>query len=116
MGLGAYQGLTPFSDDNVAGTVKNIKASGPGQLFALKLVNTTAAVAYLQLFALPAASVNLGTTVPYFFIRLNANESVMVAANEPINFNGSGISAAGTTTAGGNTGAQISVTALYLET
>jgi hypothetical protein len=114
MGLGTYQGLLPFNDDNVAATVKQIKL-GPGLVAGLKIVNTTAVAAYLQMFDEAASIVTLGTTPPYVWFRLSANESIMIALNEPITFGGSGVSIAGTTTPTGNTGAILSVTALYLE-
>jgi hypothetical protein len=115
MGLGTYQGSLPFCDDAVGGTVKTVKSGGAILLFGLKLVNTTAAAAYLQMFALPAASVTLGTTPPYLFFRLGSNESIFIGMNEPITFNGAGMSVAGTTTPTGNSAAIISVTALYGE-
>jgi hypothetical protein len=114
MGLGTYQGLLPYSDDNVAATVKQIKL-GPGLIFGLKIVNTTAAAAYLQMFDKAASAVTLGTTVPYVWFRLSANESIMIGLNEPITFGGSGMSIAGTTTPTGSSAAILSVTALYLE-
>jgi hypothetical protein len=114
MGLGTYQGLVPYSDDNVAAVVKQIKL-GPGLIFGLKIVNTTAVAAYLQMFDKAATSVILGTTAPYLWFRLSANETIMIGLNEPITFGGAGISIAGTTTPTGNSAAILSVTALYLE-
>jgi hypothetical protein len=106
-------GALPFFNDGVTGTVKDVKASAAGQLYHLKLVNTTAAVAYLQIFNVKAASVTLGTTVPTWTLRLAASESVNVVMATPVQLGGSGISIAGTTTATGSTGAAISVSALY---
>lgn len=106
-------GASPFFNDAVAGTVVNIKASAAGQLYHLKLVNTTAAAAYLQIFNVKAASVTLGTTVATWTLRLAANESVNIPMACPLGLGGSGISIAGTTTATGLTGAAISVSALY---
>jgi hypothetical protein len=115
--FGSFVGCQPYFNDAVAGTVQQVKA-GAGQLFFLKLVNTTAAIAYLQIFDFLAANVTLGTTTPKWTLRLAANESVSVPMLVPLglgqlNDGTSGISAAGTTTATGNTGAAISVSAIF---
>jgi hypothetical protein len=109
------QGVLPFFNDAVAATVVQIKGA-QGQLYGFKLLNTTAAVAYLQVFSLPSASVTLGVTVADFDIRLAANENVLIPWPMGLGFSGggSGISLAGTTTAGGAVGAAISVTAFFL--
>jgi hypothetical protein len=110
-----FQGAFPFFNDNVAGAAVNIKSNGMALLCGLKLINTTAAAAYLQVFDVPAASVVLGTTVPKFVVPLGASEIMSPESFEPpIQFTGTGLSIAGTTTAGGNTGAQIKVSAWFL--
>lgn len=109
--LGTFIGSLPFANDAVSNTKVTMKA-GRGQLFALKLVNTTAATAYLQLFDKAAADVTVGTTAPDFFFRLAANESVVISTAFPYAF-ANGLVLAGTTTSTGNTGAAISVTAFY---
>lgn len=116
--LGSFVAAQPFFNDAVAGTVVQVKA-GAGQLVYLKLVNTTAAAAYLQIFDLLAASVTLGTTTAKWTVRLAANESVSVPMLLPLGLGQvnslatAGISMAGTTTATGSTGAAISVSALF---
>lgn len=115
MGMGSYQGTLPYFNDAIGGTVTTIK-SGPALLCGLKLVNTTAAAAYLQMFNLPAGAVTLGSTPPYAVFRLASNESVFIGMNEPLGFNGAGMSCAGTTTPGGSSAAIISMLALYCET
>lgn len=123
-------GATGWFNDSVSGTVVAVAQNGPVSIYGLKLVNTTAAAAYLQLFNVPAANVTLGTTVPTFVIRLGSNESVWMpmtvplaisAAGNPltvsangINGTGGGLSMAGTTTATGSTGAAISVSLFYI--
>lgn len=101
-----------YYNDAVAGTVQQIKA-GHGQIYALKLVNTTAAAAYLQVFFAPAASVTIGTTVADFVVPLAANEGTTVYLPVPVGGRGSGLSVAGTTTYNGLTGAAIKVSAIY---
>ena len=109
----SYDGSLPFFNDAVAGTVRQI-AGHQAQLFGLRLLNTTAAAAYLQVFALPAASVTLGTTVADYCIRLAANEGLWIPFVVPVMpSGGTGLSVAGTTTATGSTGAAISVAAFY---
>lgn len=115
--FGTFVGAQPFFSDAVAGTVVAVK-SGYGQLVYLNLTNTTAAVAYLQIFDLASGSVTLGTTPAKWTVRLAANQSLSVPMLLPLDLgklNGStaGISMAGTTTATGNTGAAISVSAMF---
>ena len=116
-------GVTGFFNDAVAATVVPVKQNGPVQVYGLKLVNTTAAAAYLQMFNTPASAVTLGTTAPAFVVRLSANETVWMpmtiplaisAAGNALNVSGGGLSLAGTTTAGGSTGAAISVGLMYI--
>ncbi len=109
-----WQGGLPFFNDAVSGTVVNIKSNGFADLFSVKLVNTTGVTAYLQVFAKPAASVTLGTTVPDFVFRLSANETTNPSdIGPPLQFRGTGLSIAGTTGPGNSTGAIISVSAVY---
>ena len=103
-----FVGGKAFFNDAVAGTKVAAKAA-PGFLYTLKLVNTTAAVAYLQVFDKLAADVTVGTTTPDFCFRLAANESVTIPLELAIQFF-NGITFAGCTTATGSTGAAISVT------
>jgi hypothetical protein len=107
--------INPFFNDAVAGTPVLVKPMGATSIYLMKLVNTTAATAYLQVFAVSQANVTLGTTVPYWVIRLTANESVTAVLGGPIPalIDGAGLTIAGTTTPGGLTGAAISVSLLY---
>lgn len=114
---GTFVGAQPFFNDAIAGTVVQVKA-GVGFIYALKLLNKTAAVAYLQIFDLLAASVTIGTTPPKWTIPLAANESTTIPLPFPIelgrlNDGIAGVSVAGTTTPTGSTGAAISVAAAY---
>lgn len=99
----------PWFNDAVAGTVVQVKSGHSGRILAARLVNTTAAAAYLQVFNATSANVTLGTTVPAFTFRLAANESFN-GTNLNIDVGqGNGLSIAGTTTATGAVGAAISV-------
>lgn len=95
----------------VTGTVVNVDAASSVRLHSLVLVNTTAALAYLQIFYLPAASVTLGTTVPHDVIPLLANGGVSISTG----WRGKGLalSWAGTTARGNTTGAAIDVFLTY---
>jgi hypothetical protein len=104
-------GEQPFFNDAVAATKVQVKGYA-GLLYALKLVNSTGSTAYLQVFHKAAADVTVGTTVADYAIRLAANESWTLLSSKPIGFD-NGLTLAGTTTAGGNTGAAISVFAVY---
>lgn len=102
-----------FYNDAVT-TAVQVKASR-GQVYGLKLINTTAAAAYLQVFFKPAAQVVLGTTVPDLVVPLAANESVVWPMDTPAGLGGTGtgITIAGTTTPGGLTGAALKVSMLF---
>lgn len=106
-----FAGSLPFFNDSVAGTKVVVKAAG-GHLVALRLLNTTAAAAYLQMFDKLTAAVTVGTTTPDFTLRLAANEAIILQIPLPWSFV-LGLVIAGTTTATGSTGAAISVSALY---
>lgn len=109
---------TPFFSDTVGGTVVDVP-SDSNRIWLLRLVNTTAAAAYLQIFNRPASLVTLGTTVASWVIRLGANESATIPIPDAVTlgvFPSTGtvapparMSVAGTTTPGGLTAAIISV-------
>lgn len=88
---------------SVGATATAIKASA-GQLYGYHLFNTTAAVAYVQIFNVAAASVTLGTTAPTFSIGIPASGGVTVNFDKGIAF-GTAISFGCTTTRAGSTGA-----------
>ena len=95
----------------VAGTVTNVDANNPSYVSVMELANTTAAIAYLQVFWKAAGSVTLGTTVPDVVIGLPASGgAVLHFEDEGWKTRGTAWSIAGTTTRGGLTGAAISVT------
>lgn len=108
----------PFFNDAVGGTVVNVPASSH-RIWAMHLVNTTAAAAYLQIFNQPASGVTLGTTAPTWVIRLGANATADLTFPDAVSLGtlpSSGtvapptnISIAGTTTPTGLTAAIISV-------
>lgn len=106
-------GLQPFYNDAVAATVVAVKGAGAALVYWLKIINTTGAAAYLQIFNAPAASVTLGTTAPAWVVPLAANESQLIALPFPLEFGGSGLSIAGTTTPTGNSAATLKVSTLY---
>lgn len=105
-----FLGGIPVFIAAVAATKQTVKAD-LGRLHALKLLNTTAAKAYLQCFNKLAADVTVGVTVPDFVIPLAANEGTTIPLVLPIGFS-IGLVIAGCTTATGNTGAAIDVLAV----
>ncbi len=92
----------------VTGTVVNMDANRGVTLRSLVLVNTTAALAYLQIFLVPAASVTLGTTTPFLVIPLLASGGLALP-NLDLRLGGTGVSIACTTTRTGSTGAAVDV-------
>ena len=95
-----------------AGTVIQVKATA-GTVLCLDLINTTAAVAYLQIFPTPSASVTLGTTLPLTSVGLAASGTKAFCYPGAGIVTSSGISIAGTTTPTGNTGAAINANIVY---
>lgn len=97
-------GWLPGIAPSLSTTVITIKTTGPGQLGSLLCYNPNSAVAYVQIFNATTANVTLGTTVPTWFLPVQA--TTMNGFNLPI---GSGyqfstaISIAATTTPLGST-------------
>lgn len=96
---------------SVGATATAIKASA-GQLYGYHLFNTTAAVAYVQIFNVAVGSVTLGTTAPTFSIGIPASGGVTVNWDKGIAF-GTAITFACTTTRAGSTGATVDVCFFY---
>lgn len=76
-------------------------------LKACVLLNTTAAVAYFQIFNRKAADVTPGTTVPKWSIGLPASAGISLPLGVGVYMGGDGLTVIGTTTQGGSTGAAI---------
>lgn len=92
------------------GTLIKVKAKGPGHVYSIDALNTTGAVAYLQI--LDADPGTLGTTVPLVSIGIAANGKANLRFIKGI-YCATGIAVAGTTTRTGSTGAQIDVNIEY---
>lgn len=102
-----YGNGIPYYDGNVAGTKATVKA-GRGVVEFVRLLNRTAAVAFLRCYNKLAADVTEGTTAPDFVIPLAANEGVTIPA-AAIGFDVGLVLVGATTESGAVTGAQISV-------
>jgi hypothetical protein len=91
-----------------------VKATS-GVIQYLHAVNGDAAVRYIQVFNVPAASVVLGTTVPVLVLTLAASTYNTFSFPAAVALGGSGISVAATTTADGavTSTADCVVNALY---
>lgn len=98
---------------NITGTVVNVNTTGT-VVKGLVVLNTTAAVCYIQLFNATAANVTLGTTAPTTTLAFgaNASQSLLPASGELFKF-ATALSVAATTTQTGSTGCAMSVTILY---
>ena len=94
----------------VAGTAVAM-SNVPTYIDTIELMNTTAAVAYLQVFWVASGSVTPGTTVPDVVIGLPASGgAVLHFEGEGWKTRGTAWSAIATTTRTGSTGAAVSVT------
>lgn len=98
----------------VAGTkVAIVAGAGHVKLCTLQALNTTGAVAYLQLFELPSGSVTVGTTAPTLSFGIPASGQLSVTFEHGLQLTGTGLTAAGTTTRTGSTGAAIDINLVY---
>ena len=82
-------------------TVREIKGSQTN-FYGYVVHNPNAAVAWVQVFNLPAADVTLGTTAPSYTIKTGADGGLAQEFVNPINMK-SGLSVAATTTETGST-------------
>ena len=103
-------GLNYFSASN-AGAKTSVGANA-ASLFGWQLLNTTGAVAYVQIFDKVSANVTVGTTAPDLVIGLAANGQIHAQFIQGIPFV-SGITIACTTTRNGATGAAVECLFLY---
>lgn len=82
----------------VSDTVTTIVQSGPQNIRILTFLNTTVAVAYLQIFNMAAGAVTLGSTIPVMSIGIPASAGIVLPMPEAgIKIGGDGLSVAGTT-------------------
>ena len=94
-------------------TVVDIDADHAVAIKALVLLNTTAAIAYIQMFKAAASAVTLGTTAPDHVIPLPASSGVSLNISDGWRFGGAAISLGATTTRTGNTTAACDVFITY---
>lgn len=115
LALPAQADDTSVYSGSPAGTVLAI-SSRRCVFSSIQFLNTTAAVGYLQIFNLPAASVTIGTTAPVASFGVPASGSVFVSfPNGGWIVGGSGCSVAGTTSRAGSTGAAQDTNIVYSE-
>lgn len=103
-------GLSVFNG-SVAGTATAVKASA-GQIYGYHILNTTAAIAYVQVFNVAQGSVTVGTTAPTYVLGIPASGGA-VFSNDLGIAHGTAITIACTTTRSGSTGATCEVTIYY---
>lgn len=100
----------------VAGTVTDITTNGPVRFIAIDIYNTTTTTAYLQIWALPSGSVQIGTTAPFLSIGVPGNAAgkpTVFALPIPVTLQGTGFSAAGCTTRTGSSAAALDINVIY---
>jgi hypothetical protein len=102
-------GLTIFNASVT--TVQSVKSSA-GQLYGYHILNTTAAIAYVQVWNLGTGSITLGTTAPTFVLGLPANGGATFNSDIGIAF-ATAISVAATTTRAGSATAACEITMFY---
>ena len=99
----------PFSSQVTAkAQVKGVA----GTVYGWSIMNTTNAIAYVQVFNLAAAAVTLGATAPDYVIPLAANGESNILSPKGVSHS-VGITVACTTTRGGNTTAACDVLMFY---
>ena len=99
----ASGGGSVFRSVTLTNTAVAVDAS-PGTVSMIHAANTggSAALCYLQLYDVAAASVTVGTTTPTITLAIAASTVLTLPLSTPIQF-ATAISAAATTTAGGST-------------
>jgi hypothetical protein len=100
----------PFSA-SVNATKQQIKGSA-GQIYGWQILNTTSAIAYVQVFDKTSANVTVGTTAPDYVIPLPPSGGATIEISQGIT-HANGITAACTTTRTGSTGAACDVLMFY---
>lgn len=93
----------------VNATKAEVSATSGTILMAMALLNTTSAVAYLQMFFKPASEVTVGTTAPDHVIPLPASGGISWPLLGGWYLPGAGLTIAGTTSRSGSTNAAIDV-------
>ena len=100
----------PFSA-SVNATKQQVKGSA-GQVYGWQILNTTSAIAYVQVFDKTSANVTVGTTAPDYVIPLPPNSGATLGIGQGV-AHANGITIACTTTRTGSTGAVCDVVAFY---
>ncbi len=100
----------PFSA-SVNATKQQVKGTA-GQLYGYHILNTTSAIAYMQVFDKASASVTVGTTVADYIIPLPASGGATIEISTGI-AHATGITIACTTTRTGSTNAACDVVIFY---
>jgi hypothetical protein len=113
--LPATSGGLSFYSAQVNATKAAVKASA-GQIYGYHFLNTTAAIAYVQIFNVASGSVTVGTTTPDLVIPLPGNSTTGAGATLEISTGiafSTAITLACTTTRGGSTGAAVDCVIYY---
>lgn len=110
----ASQGASVFYVSTLSNTVTNVKASS-GVVYGYSFYNPiSATVAFVQVFKVTAASVTLGTTVPYFTVVVPSGAVAARSFQTPVGF-ASGIAIVAAASTSGSTAppGQVNVTVDY---
>ena len=102
-------GAWPHTFSASISTITNVDATNHVTIGVMTLLNTTAAVAYLQFFNRAASNVWIGNTSPTWSIGLPANAGLVQSIPKGIYLGGDGLSIVGTTGRTNITAAQIDV-------
>jgi len=96
----------------VGGTKVEVTDDAESFVHDIVLGNTTAAVAYLQLFDADSADVTVGTTTPTYAFLIPASATVIINLSKPLHL-ATGFTIACTTTRTGSTGANVETFITY---
>ena len=94
---------TKAYSNSITNTVVNIELVGDCRFCLVDVGNGDAAASYVQVFNRPAASITLGTTLPFMSFFIPANGGRVIALGAICDFGGDGFSIAATTTRTGLT-------------
>lgn len=99
---------------SVTGTAIEVTDNSNALIYSITLLNTTAALAYFQVFDADSANVTVGTTTPTFVIGVAASGTVHCVFPKPIRFT-TGFTIASTTARADATGAIQEATITYMD-
>ena len=103
--------LNDFSEQVT--TVVNVFSTAPITIYSMIVLNTTSAIAYIQMFRAPARNVTLGTTTPGIVLPLPPSSGLAINMSDGWHIGGNGLCLGATTTRTGSSTAACDIWIAY---